>query len=136
MFLCGETKSRGAERTFQYRRIPGCTIGIGSVRYLWCGALLQFWLSHLAFRFTAEVHKFSTFLHLTSPGAAHLLECPGSRHGRGGKKSALKTANGLRKQLQSHRFFNLIRSTASNASIYAKFFLPISQVCVTEILPP
>ena len=62
------------------------------------------------------------FFHITSPGAAHLLECPGSRHGRGGKKSALKIVNGLRKQLQSHRFFNLIRSSASDASVYANFF--------------
>ena len=58
----------------------------------------------------------------TFPDATYLLECPGSSHGRGRKKSALKIVIGLWKQLHLRRFFNLIRGAATDASIYAKFF--------------
>ena len=62
------------------------------------------------------------FFFCTFPDATYLLECPGSSHGRGRKKSALKIIIGLWKQLHLHRFFNLIRGAATDASIYAKFF--------------
>ena len=48
---------------------------------------------------------------------------PGPTVAEGGrKKSALKIIIGLWKQLHLHRFFNLIRGAATDASIYAKFF--------------
>ena len=62
------------------------------------------------------------FFFFPFPDATYLLECPGSSHGRGRKKSALKIIIGLWKQLHLHRFFNLIRGAATDASIYAKFF--------------
>ena len=62
------------------------------------------------------------FFPCTFPDATYLLECPGSSHGRGRKKSALKIVIGLWKQLHLHWFFNLIRGAATDVSIYAKFF--------------